>query len=157
MPATPTAEEKIAALNLTLPEAPKPVGAYIPAARTGNLLFISGQLPLKDGKLLATGPVPSATTLESAQAAARQCVLNALAIAKAEVGSFDKITRVVRIGVFVQSDHAYPDQPKVANGASDLLLELLGHRARHARAAVGTNALPLNASVEIEFLFEVTP
>ncbi len=148
-------ESKLTELGLTLPTPPAPVAAYIPAVRSGNLLYISGQLPSVDGKLLATGPVPTTVSLEQAQAAARQCVLNALAIAKATLGSLDSIKRVVRIGVFVQCIDGYADQPKVANGASELLQQIFGDAGRHARAAVGTNALPLNAAVEIEFLLEV--
>lgn len=148
-------EAKLAELGLNLPEAPKPIAAYVPCVRTGNLLFVSGQLPLKNGELLATGKVPSVISVEDGQAAARQCVLNALAIVMAELGDLSKVGRVVRIGAFVLSDDGFCDQAVVANGASELLLALFGESGRHARAAVGTNALPLNASVEIEFLFEL--
>jgi enamine deaminase RidA (YjgF/YER057c/UK114 family) len=146
--------QKLADLGFTLPPAPKPIAAYIPAVRTGNLLFISGQLPLRDGKLIATGKVPSAVSIEAAQKAAAQCAVNALSIALAELGTWEKLSRVIRIGVFVQSDPDFTDQAKVANGASELLQQILGDPGRHARAAVGSNALPLNASVEVEFLFE---
>ena len=143
-------------LGIALPAAPKPVAAYVPAVRTGNLVFVSGQLPFANGALLATGPVPSKVGLEPAQAAARQCVLNGLAILSEMLGgNLERVERIVRIGVFVQSDTGYGDQPKVANGASELLQQIFGERGRHARAAVGTNALPLDASVEIEFLVEV--
>ena len=149
-------ESQLAHLGLQLPEAPKPVAAYVPSVRTGNLLFVSGQLPFSSGKLLAEGPIPSRISIEQGQAAAQQCVLNALAIAKAELnGDLERIQRVVRLGAFVQSDNGFAGQPQVANGASELVLTLFGNRGRHARAAVGTNALPLNASVEVEFLFEV--
>ena len=149
-------DAKLKELGLSLPEPPKPVASYVPAVRSGNLVFISGQLPMRDGKLLATGPVGSAVPLEAAQDAARQCVLNALAILKAELrGDWSKLVRCVRVGAFVQCDAGYGDQPKVANGASDLLQQVLGEAGRHARAAVGTNALPLDASVEVEFTFEV--
>ena len=148
--------KKLAELGLTLPAPAKPIAAYVPAARTGNLIFVSGQLPTRDGKLLATGPVPSATSIESAQKAATQCALNALAILGDELsGDFSRLVRVVRIGVFVQSDSTFHDQAKVANGAGELLQQILGDPGRHARAAVGVNTLPLNATVEIEFLFEV--
>jgi enamine deaminase RidA (YjgF/YER057c/UK114 family) len=146
--------QKLAELGWTLPAAPKPIAAYVPAVRTGNLLFVSGQLPMRDGKLLAAGKVPSAVSMELAQKAAGQCAVNALAIVLAELGDWNKLARVVRIGVFVQSDGDFFDQAKVANGASELLQQVLGEAGRHARAAVGTNALPLNAAVEIEFLFE---
>lgn len=136
-------------LGLVLPPTPKPVASYIPARKVGNLIYVSGQLPMKDGKLMVIGPVPSAVNIEDAAAGARQCVLNGIAAAM----SVGEIRGVVRVGAFVQSDDGFDGQPKVANGASDLLLELFGDAGRHARAAVGTNALPLNASVEVEFLF----
>jgi enamine deaminase RidA (YjgF/YER057c/UK114 family) len=148
--------KKLAELGLSLPAAARPIAAYVPAARAGNLLFVSGQLPIRDGKLLATGRVPSATTIEVAQKAAAQCALNALAIVGDELsGDFSRLSRVVRVGVFVQSDDIFQDQAKVANGASELLQQIFGESGRHARAAVGVNALPLNASVEVEFLFEI--
>ena len=148
--------DRLAALGLALPAAPKPVASYVPAVRSGNLVFVSGQLPMKDGALIATGPVPSACSLEQATAAARQCVLNGLAVLGDQVGGdFSRVVRVVRVGAFVQSDAGWADQPKVANGGSELLQALFGDAGRHARAAVGTNALPLGASVEVELLFEV--
>lgn len=136
-------------LGLALPPVAKPVASYIPAKKIGNLIYVSGQLPMREGKLMCSGPVPSMVSIEDAQAAARQCVLNGIAAAL----SVGEARGVVRVGVFVQSDDGFADQPKVANGASDLLLELFGDNGRHTRAAVGTNALPLNASVEVEFLF----
>jgi enamine deaminase RidA (YjgF/YER057c/UK114 family) len=143
-------------LGHQLPPAPKPLGAYVPSVRTGNLLYVSGQLPFKDGKLLATGKVPSIVPIDLAQRAAAQCAVNALAICGAEIaGDWSRLVRVVRIGVFVQSDDGFADEPKVANGASELLQQVLGDIGRHARAAVGTNALPMNATVEVEFLFEI--
>jgi len=149
-------EANLAALGLTLPPAPKPVASYVPAVRSGNLVFVSGQLPMKDGQLLATGPVPSKCTPEAAHAAARQCVLNGIAVLGDQIGGdFSRVVRVVRVGAFVQSDDGWTEQPKVANGGSELLQQLFGEAGRHARAAVGTNALPLGASVEIELLFEI--
>ena len=142
-------------LNLTLPPAVKPVASYVPVRQAGGLLFVSGQLPMRDGALVATGKVPTSTSLDAAQAAARQCVLNALAAVQETVGDLDRITGVVRVGVFVQSENDFAEQHKVANGASDLLAELFGPAGAHARAAVGVNALPLNASVEVEFVFAV--
>jgi enamine deaminase RidA (YjgF/YER057c/UK114 family) len=144
-------------LGWALPPAPKPIAAYVPAVRSGNLLFVSGQLPMRDGKLQSAGPVPSAVPLAAAQTAAAQCAVNALAILDAELGgNWDQFKRVVRIGVFVNSDSGFADQAKVANGASELLQQVLGEAGRHARAAVGVNALPLGAAVEAEFLFELT-
>jgi len=145
----------LAALGLSLPIPPKPVAAYVPCVRTGNLVYVSGQIPMKEGSLLAIGSVPSTVSIEQAQAAARQCVLNGLAVVAAEVGSIDRIRRIVRLGVFVQCDTGFTEQPKVANGASDLLVRVFGEAGRHARAAVGSIALPLGASVEVEMLVEV--
>jgi enamine deaminase RidA (YjgF/YER057c/UK114 family) len=151
-----TIPEKLSQLGHTLPPAPKPVGAYLPAIITGNLMFISGQLPSVAGKLIAEGKVPSAVSIETAQKAAAQCAVNALAIVGAQLeGNWDRLVRVIRIGVFVQCDPSFADQAKVANGASELLQAVLGDSGRHVRAAVGANALPLNAPVEAEFLFEV--
>jgi enamine deaminase RidA (YjgF/YER057c/UK114 family) len=149
--------KKLSELGWTLPAAPKPIAAYVPAVRSGNLLFISGQLPMRDGKLLAAGRVPSVVSIESAQAAAGQCAVNALAILGAELeGDWAQFKRLVRVGVFVNCDVGFVDQAKVANGASELLQNILGEAGRHARAAVGVNALPLGAVVEAEFLFELT-
>ena len=149
-------DHKLAELGLALPAPPKPVAAYIPCVRTGNLVIVSGQLPMAAGRLLATGKVPSVVDETQATECARQCVLNGLAILRAELGGdWSRLVRVVRVGAFVQSDDGFGGQPQVVNGASDLLVQLLGDAGKHARAAVGTNALPLNAPVEIEFTFEV--
>ena len=147
---------KLASLGLTLPPPPKPVAIYVPAVRSGNLIFVSGQLPMKEGKLLAMGQVPSKVSLEQAQAAARQCALNALAIVGDQLaGDWSRLVRIIRLGVFVSSDDAFTDQPKVANGASELLGQLFGDQGQHARAAVGVNTLPLGATVEVEMTVEV--
>jgi len=151
---SPTAA--LANLGLVLPPVPKPVASYVPCVRTGNLLIISGQLPFRDGTLLATGLVPDPVSVERSQEAARQCVLNGLAVVAGECGgSLDRVARIVRLGVFVASCHGFTEQPKVANGASDLLQQIFGESGRHARVAVGTNALPLGASVEIEMMVEL--
>ena len=148
--------DALASLGLVLPPAPKPVAAYVPAVRSGNLIFVSGQLPLSDGALLATGPVPSKVSIEEAQKAARQCALNALAVLADQLGGdLSRVVRIVRLGVFVQSDDRFDGKPKVANGASEFMQQVFGEAGRHARAAVGTNALPLDASVEVEVLAEV--
>lgn len=145
---------RLQTMGLDLPDPPTPIASYRPAMRSGDLLFVSGQLPMQNGRLLAEGPVPMLVTIEQAQAAARQCVLNGLSILSHELaGDFSKLQQVVRVGVFVQSANDFHDQARVANGASDLLAVLFDERGQHARAAVGVNALPLNASVEIEFLF----
>ncbi len=148
-------EAKLAALGITLPEPPKPVASYIPFRRSGDLIFVSGQIPLREGKLIHAGSVPGQVTLDQARECARQCLLNGLAVARAAAGSLDNIRQVVRLGVFVCSEAGFTDQPKVANAASDLLVEVFGACGQHARAAVGSIALPLGAPVEIEFVFEV--
>lgn len=150
-----SAESRLAELGLTLPTAPKPVAAYIPCRRTGNLVFVSGQIPMKDGAMIAKGSIPGQVSLEVGRECARQCVLNALAVIKGEIGSLDRVRQVVRVGVFVCSEASFVDQPKVANGASELLVEVFGEAGKHARAAVGSIALPLGAPVEVELLVEV--
>jgi enamine deaminase RidA (YjgF/YER057c/UK114 family) len=147
--------QTLAALGLSVPPVPGPFGAYVPAKRVGNLVFVAGQLPMKDGKLLAVGPVPSACDVGTARLAARQCVVNALAAVQSAGLSLDQVVGVVRVGVFVCSDAGFGQQPQVANAASEFLIDLLGEAGKHARAAVGVNALPLGASVEVEFTFEV--
>ncbi len=122
----------------------------------GNQLVISGQVPFVDGQLTMTGQLPAAGSTEQAAAAARQCALNAIAVAKAELGSLSRVARVVRLGVFVASEPGFGEQPQVANGASELMAEIFGESGRHARAAVGCSALPLNATVEVEVLLEIT-
>ena len=142
-------------LDITLPDAPKPVASYVPARQSGNLVYISGQIPMATGTLLSTGLVPSQVSIEDAIACARQCTLNALACLQAEIGDLDKVTQIVKVGIFVASDLGFGDQPKIGNGCSNLLVEIFGDRGQHARAAVGVSGLPLNAPVEIEFIFEV--
>lgn len=159
MPTDP--EAALRELGLELPPAPKPVAAYIPSRRSGAILYVSGQIPIlpacadQPAHLVHTGIVPSQVSLEQAQACARQCVLNALAVLKAEAGSLDKLKQVIRLGVFVACDPTFTEQPKVANAASELLVKVFGQAGQHARAAVGAPSLPLNAPVEIEFMFEV--
>ncbi len=147
---------KLSNLGLTLPPPPKPVAAYAPAVTSGDLIFVSGQLPLCDGKLTASGPVPSAANLHQAQAAAMQCALNALAIVDAELGGdWTRFEAAVRMAVYVASDKDFTDQSVVADGASELLVKLLGEAGRHARAAVGVASLPKGAAVELELLVRV--
>jgi enamine deaminase RidA (YjgF/YER057c/UK114 family) len=143
--------------GIVLPPVSGPFGAYVPAKRVGNLIYVAGQLPMKDGKLMAVGQVPSRRSVEEATAAARQCAINALAAVQVIDGGIDILTGVARVGVFVSSDSGFTQQPQVANGASELLLELFGESGRHVRAAVGVNTLPLDASVEVELIFEANP
>jgi enamine deaminase RidA (YjgF/YER057c/UK114 family) len=155
--ATNPIADRLKQLGITLPTPPKPIAAYIPFVRTGNLLFVSGQGPFVDGKLTCAGAIPSAISVDQGRAAARQSALNALAIiADALQGDLSRVQRIVKLGVFVCSDPGFGDQPKVANGASELLQELFGEAGRHARAAVGSVALPMNMTVEVEMVVEVT-
>jgi enamine deaminase RidA (YjgF/YER057c/UK114 family) len=148
--------KKLSDMGWVLPESPKPVGAYVPAVLAGPLLFVSGQLPMLDGKLIAMGKVPSPVDLLTAQKGAARCAANALAIVRTELnGDWDRLVRVLRIGVFVQCKDNFTDQAKVANGASELQQAVMDEAGRHVRAAVGVNALPMNAAVEAEFLFQV--
>ncbi len=136
-------QERLAGLGLTLPPAPKAVAAYLPAIQAGDMVFVSGQLPMEDGQLTVTGPVPSSTPLDAAQNAARRCVLNALAAVDPLIDhDWSRLVRVVRVGVFVASDPTFTDQHLIANGASELLVEIFGEQGRHARAAVGVPCLP---------------
>jgi enamine deaminase RidA (YjgF/YER057c/UK114 family) len=146
--------EKLASLGIALPPVSGPFGAYVPAKRVGNLVYVAGQLPMKDGKLMATGQVPSRCSVENARAAARQCVINAIAAVQSLGGGIEQIAGVVRVGVFVSSDATFTEQPKVADAASEMLREIFGNAGQHARAAVGVNTLPRDASVEVEVIFE---
>ncbi len=152
-----TVTARLDRLGLTLPAAPKPVAADVPAVRTGHLVVIRGQSPLQDGQLIATGSVPSAVPVELAVRAARQCLLNGLAVLDDALGGdLERVRRFVRLGVFVASDPGFTDQPLVANGASELLEAIFGDAGRHARATVGAAALPLGAPVELERVVEGT-
>ena len=151
-----TPEQRLSELGLALPPAPAPVAAYVPAVRTGNLVFVSGQIPFVDGELIARGRVPDVVDVEQAALAARACALNGLSVLAAQLeGGLSDVLRIIRIGVFVQCEPGFSGQPIVANGASELLVEIFGDAGRHARAAVGSIGLPLDATVEIELLAEV--
>jgi len=147
--------DRLKELEVALPTVSEPFGAYVPAKRVGDLVFVAGQLPMREGRLMAVGQVPSRCSLEEAKGAARQCVINALAAVKAVEGSIDHLSGVARVGAFVSSDTGFVEQPKVANGASEFLLELFGEAGKHVRAAVGVNTLPMDAAVEVEFVFMV--
>lgn len=150
-----TPEERLAELGLTVPSVVPPLAAYIPAVRSGNLVFTAGQLPAREGQMLATGKVGAEVSVEDAVACARQCALNALAAVKAEVGELSAVRRVVKAVVFVASAPDFTGQPGVANGASELLGEVFGDTGRHARSAVGVSVLPLDVPVEVELVVEV--
>jgi enamine deaminase RidA (YjgF/YER057c/UK114 family) len=150
-----TPEERLEQLGHPLPEVAKPVASYVPAVRSGNQVFTSGQLPMREGRLVTTGKVGGEVTPEDAQACARQCVLNALAAVRAEVGELSAVKRVVKVVAFVASTPDFTGQPGVANGASELLGEVFGDIGRHARSAIGVPVLPLDAPVEVELVVEV--
>lgn len=147
--------EKLLSLNISLPSISGPFGAYVPAKRVGNLIYVAGQLPMKDGKLLAAGQLASRCSVEQAKLAARQCAINALAAANTLDGGIDLLAGVARIGAFVSSDADFTKQAVVADGASELMLELFGDAGRHVRTTVGVNVLPFDASIEIECVFQV--
>jgi enamine deaminase RidA (YjgF/YER057c/UK114 family) len=150
-----TVADRLAELGLTLPAVAAPVASYVPAVRTGNLVWSSGQLPFVEGKLAATGKVGSEVDAARAQELARVCALNALAAVAAEIGDLDRVRRVVKVVGYVASGPAFFGQPGVVNGASDLLGEVFGDAGRHARSAVGVAVLPLDAPVEVEVVVEV--
>lgn len=150
-----TPEERLAELGLVLPDVAAPAGAYVPAVRSGELMWTSGQLPFVNGTLAAAGKVGAEVPAERAEELARICALNALAAIRAEVGELSAVRRIVKVVGFVASDPGFTGQPAVVNGASELLLEVFGEFGRHARSAVGVAALPLNAPVEVELVVEV--
>ena len=150
-----TPEEKLAELGLAVPEVAKPVASYIPAVRSGHHVFTSGQLPLREGRLVATGKVGGEVSVEEATECARQCALNALAAVRAEVGELSAVKRIVKVVAFVASTPDFTGQPGVANGASELFGEVFGEAGRQARSAVGVAALPRDAPVEVELVVEV--
>ena len=147
-------EEKLKELGITLPEAPIPAGNYIPAVKTGNLLFISGQIPLENGKVAYTGKVSDAN-LETAQKSAKSCAINILAQIKRETGSLDKVTKIVKLSGFVNSVPEFTQHPKVINPASDLMFEVFGKKGKHARVALGAGSLPLDSMTEIDAIVEI--
>ncbi len=148
-------EEKIESLKISIPVPPKPAGSYVPTVRTGNLVFVSGQIPIKDGKVEFQGKVPTEISVDMAQNAARLCAINILAQLRAEIGSLDNVSRIVRLSGFVNSASDFVEQPKVINAASDLLFEIFGEKGRHSRVALGVASLPLNSAVEIDLVAEV--
>ena len=149
-------EQRLAELGIELPQAAAPVAAYIPVVVAGNLAHVSGQLPFVDGKLV-TGRLGEDVSLDQGHAAARACGLMILAQLKAALGSLDRVERVVKLGAFVSSAASFTDQPKVANGASELMAEVFGEAGRHARSAVGVPVLPLGAAVEVDAVVALEP
>jgi len=150
-------EARLKELGLVLPPAPKPLASYVPSVRTGNLVYLAGQGPIVDGKATVTGKVGAELTEEEGYRVARASILVSLAVLRAEVGSLDRVTRIVKVVGWVNSAPGFTRQPWVVNGASDLLVEIFGDAGRHARSAVGANELPLDIPVEIEMVVEVAP
>jgi enamine deaminase RidA (YjgF/YER057c/UK114 family) len=149
-----TATKRLLELGLVIPEVAKPVASYVPSTISGNLVFTAGQLPFIDGKMPATGKVGAEVDAADAAMMARTAVLNALAAVETSIGSIDRITKIVKLVVFVASEPGFSGQPAVANGASDTLVEIFGEIGRHARSAVGVAVLPLDAPVELELIVE---
>ena len=147
-------ENKLKELDIEIPTPPNPAGSYIPVVKTGNLAFVSGQIPMKNGKVVFEGKVPQKQSVDSAKEAAKICIINGLAQLKANLGSLDKITKFVRISGFVNSESDFTEQPQVINAASDLLVNIFGDIAKHSRIAVGVSSLPLNSTVEIDMVVE---
>jgi enamine deaminase RidA (YjgF/YER057c/UK114 family) len=149
------AEERIEELGLELPPPPRALASYLPVVVAGDLAFVSGQVPLSDGAPMWTGKLGSALGVDAGAKAARRCALQILSALRAELGSLDRVRRVLKLTVWVASADGFTDQPKVANGASDLFFEVFGEAGRHARAAVGTSELPLGVPVEVEAVVEI--
>ena len=154
---TASPEARLKALGIQLPPAPTPIASYVPAVRSGNLVFLAGQGPLVNGKPTVTGKVGADLTEEEGYKAARATILTSLAVLRAEIGSLDRVRRVVKLVGWVNSAPGYTRQPWVVNGASDLLVEIFGEAGKHARSSVGANELPLNIPVEIEIVVEIAP
>jgi enamine deaminase RidA (YjgF/YER057c/UK114 family) len=150
-----SAEKNLNKLGIALPKPPSPIGAYLPATRIGSLIFVSGVLPMVDGKLAFSGKLGSDLQVEEGYEAAKISCVNGLAILKSELGSLDSVKRIVKVTGYVACAEDFYDQPRVVNGASELLLEIFGRSGKHARAAVGCPSLPANSPVEIEMIVEV--
>lgn len=148
-------EEKIKELGIELPTPPTPAGSYIPVVKTGNLLFISGQIPMENGKVVFSGKV-SDSNLDVAQKSARMCAINILAQIKKEIGELDKVSKIIRLSGFVNSSPEFTQHPKVINAASDLIFEIFGDKGKHSRIAVGVASLPLGSMTEIDAIIEIS-
>ena len=148
--------DKLKENNIILPTPPNPAGSYVPVVLTGNLAFVSGQIPIEDGNLKFMGKVPDEQSIETAQDAAKVCIINALAHLNAYFGTLDNITKIVKVSGFVNSSTSFTEQPKIINAASDLLFEIFGQAGKHSRIAIGVSSLPLNSTVEIDLIVEVS-
>jgi enamine deaminase RidA (YjgF/YER057c/UK114 family) len=149
-------EEKLQSLNISLPTPPKPAGSYIPVVVSKSWAFVSGQIPIKDGKVAFIGKVPTSQSIENAQKAAKLCAINALAQLKAELGDLDKIKKIIKISGFVNSEQNFSEHPKVINAASDFLYDVFGEKGKHSRIAIGVNSLPLDSTVELDMIVEIS-
>ncbi len=148
-------EKKLEELGYTLSTPPKPLAAYVPVVKSGNLIFTAGQVPLIEGQLKYVGKVPTTISEDEAIKAAEICALNCLSVIKSEIGDLDKLKRIVKVTVFVNSTDDYSKQPVIANGASEFFVKVFGDAGKHARSAVGVSSLPLNAPVEVEVIAEI--
>ena len=149
-------EEKLNELGVSLPTAPKPAGSYVPVVVSGKLAFVSGQIPIKDGQVIYQGKVGIEQSIEQAQKAAKLCIINGLAQINTYFGTLDNLEKIIKISGFVNSAQDLTEHPKVINAASDFLVEIFGEEGRHSRIAIGVSSLPLNATVEIDMLVEIS-
>ncbi len=147
-------EEKLKENSISLPNPPKTAGSYVPVVTTGNLVYVSGQIPVNDGKIIFSGKVPDEQSIESAQEAAKLCIINCLSQLNSHFGSLENITKIVKISGFVNSTPDFSEHPKIINPASDLLFSIFGDSGKHSRIAVGVTSLPLNSTVEIDMIAE---
>ena len=149
-------DEKLKSLNIILPNAPKPAGSYIPVVISNNIAYVSGQIPVKEGKVVFSGKVPTQQSIEEAGKAAKLCAINALAQLKASLGNLDRINKIIRVSGFVNSTPEFDQQPTIINSASDLLFNIFGEKVKHTRIAVGVASLPLESTVEIDMIVEIS-
>ena len=148
--------KKLKGLGISIPDAPKPAGSYVPIVLTGKLAFVSGQIPIKDGQVVYQGKVGDAQSIDDAQEAAKLCVINGLAQIEAYCGTLDNLEKIIKISGFVNSTKDFTEHPKVINAASDLLMKIFDEKGRHSRIAIGVSSLPLNATIEIDMVVEIT-
>ena len=148
-------EKRLKDLGISIPNAPKPAGSYVPVVLTGKLAFVSGQIPIKDGQVVYQGKVGDTQSIDNAQEAAKLCVINGLAQIEAYCGTLDNLEKIIKISGFVNSTKDFTEHPKVINAASDLLMKIFDEKGRHSRIAIGVSSLPLNATVEIDMVVEI--
>jgi len=149
-------EERMKELEISLPTPPKPAGSYIPIVTSGNLVFVSGQIPMESGQMKYQGKVPDVQSIQNAKNASKLCIINALSQLNAYFGTLENVEKIVRISGFVNSEESFSDHPKVINAASELLVDIFGEKGKHSRIAVGVSSLPLNATVEIDMMVEIS-